>query len=342
MQVQQTQLVPFSKRKGFFIVPSNPEYAVDSDGVVCDVFSNVVFASSVPKKETQTKEAGYITIGKIPAHRLVAETFLQKPVVHNKKIIVNHKNGIKNDNRVDNLEWVTYSGNIIHAFDTGLRKDNIPVKLKNLETEEVIEFRSYGEMARHLNVNQGKICRYLKRKKREYPFQGKYWVVKVGEPWPEVESLEKALASKYFNQEMLLIDKASGKAFIFGSLSSAGKYLGITGETLSQHRKRAQSKGMVECVVRNHIVIPVPYAEEWMYENAEDRKHEVKPMGKLQPGFTKRAPQVRVTDLQTSEVVVYKNSEEYSKVIGMNRDSFVKNIWANNGVFRKRYKVEFV
>ena len=52
-------------------------------------------------------------------HRLVAQHFLPNP--DNMKE-VNHKDGNKDNNRVDNLEWCTRSHNVKHSFDTGLKQ----------------------------------------------------------------------------------------------------------------------------------------------------------------------------------------------------------------------------
>lgn len=52
-------------------------------------------------------------------HRLVAEAFLEKKI---DKDFVNHKDGNKLNNLVENLEWVTRSENDIHAFRNDLRK----------------------------------------------------------------------------------------------------------------------------------------------------------------------------------------------------------------------------
>lgn len=52
-------------------------------------------------------------------HRIIGEAFILKPEGCD---VINHINGIKNDNRIENLEWVTSSQNNLHALENKLRK----------------------------------------------------------------------------------------------------------------------------------------------------------------------------------------------------------------------------
>lgn len=120
---------------------------------------------TIPEKiKTPNCRSGYLRVGlskdgknKIySVHRLVAEAFIPNP--HNKPYI-NHKNGVKIDNRVSNLEWCTHSENKKHSFATGLENnigENHPRSKFTDEDIRTIKTRlSIGEMGRYIAKDYG-------------------------------------------------------------------------------------------------------------------------------------------------------------------------------------------
>ena len=90
-------------------------------------------------------------------HRLVAIAYIPNP--HNYPCI-NHKNGDKTDNRVENLEWCDYTMNLIHAYRQGLNKNERPVE-RLLNGNVVQRYRSAREAEKDGFSNQliAKCCK---------------------------------------------------------------------------------------------------------------------------------------------------------------------------------------
>lgn len=82
-------------------------------------------------------------------HRLVAMMFLDKAEGKNE---VNHKNGIKTDNRVENLEWCTTSENQKHSWAMGLIKSAHARLI--LDTKTGVFYESVADLAKLLNVSK--------------------------------------------------------------------------------------------------------------------------------------------------------------------------------------------
>jgi hypothetical protein len=95
-------------------------------------------------------------------HKLVAEAFIENPIGHT---VVNHINGIKSDNRAENLEWCTQSQNVFHALNTGLKTSGHNRPNAKFSLGQVIDIRkkyssektSFRKLAKEYGVGKTSI-----------------------------------------------------------------------------------------------------------------------------------------------------------------------------------------
>lgn len=128
----------------FVGIPDFPGYQVSNHGQVKNSKTGKILK---PYKMSK----GYYTVGfwsdgkkkRLSIHRLVAQAFLPNP---DNLSEVNHINGCKTDNNVCNLEWATGSNNVLHAYQTGLRK----TKLSAIQVTEIRNLIKQGLTQREI------------------------------------------------------------------------------------------------------------------------------------------------------------------------------------------------
>lgn len=168
-------------------------------------------------------------------HRMVAEAFISNP---NNLPQVNHINGNKHDNRVENLEWCTSQENVQHSLRTGLRgsqKDtnHTPKQLTCVDTGQV--FNSIKEAANYFNIS----INYLSER------------VLAGKP---CHNLHFELSIKDIRVKCL----DTGQ--IFPTIASAQEHFGI-GSIADSIRRRTCNNGWTFCYMRDNVD-EVRYLEE--------------------------------------------------------------------------------
>lgn len=164
--------------------------------------SNLGRVRSFPRRGTHTNKIhilkpginhkGYLQVGLVnkgkshsyKVHRLVADAFIQNL---NRKEQVNHINGVKTDNRVENLEWCTNKENMKHAWKMGLRSkektyyhgkehcNSVSIEQYTLNGEFIKKWYCVRDVERTLGFDNRNLCACCRGKRpTAYGYKWKY------------------------------------------------------------------------------------------------------------------------------------------------------------------------
>ena len=145
------------------IIENCSKYEISNFGNIRNRVTNMMLQTAIERygyeKIQLVKDNGcrlYTTI-----HRLVAKAWVYNDDPVN-KLQVNHKDGIKTNNKYSNLEWMTSKENINHAYENNLFLNLTGVILVDLSNDSVVNFRSIKMLSNFLGISPSIICPLIK------------------------------------------------------------------------------------------------------------------------------------------------------------------------------------
>lgn len=236
---------------GFYLIPGFSRYVINRSGDVLDFLRNRFVSWRASKPAAGNRLGGYMNgfmvsdaqKANVAQHRLLALVFIPFTGIYN-KLTVNHKDGVKSNNDLSNLEWVTYAENNKHAWDSGLKLNHRPKILKkNLLTGKIDAYRSVRECAYSLGDVSGfyVAARLKDQSGKIYP---DYLMFKRddGTDWPEVDYSQIPKVPNSYSNALVARNVFTGETIIFDDVEEFSKEFNVPTTIILDHARNNQFK----------------------------------------------------------------------------------------------------
>lgn len=153
-------------------------YVIYDDGKIISLRTNKELSPSINKagyKYVHLRDENGID-KKFLLHKLVADNFLIKPEP-TKKLIIDHRNGNKTDNTVQNLQWITYSENTCnaHKHNKNIGNGNKRIQKLDINGNNIKQYNSIKAASIDNNIKKQSILRCLNNPDKKYTANGFLW-----------------------------------------------------------------------------------------------------------------------------------------------------------------------
>lgn len=223
------------KDLGFVEIPGFSRYLISKEGVVVNKETGKLLKGSMNPAgylnfTLQKDVVGHFTIGK---HRLLGLAFLH-PGCDVSNLVINHKDGVKSNCELDNLEWVTPIENNHHAGAMGLNSHCKPVQVRNTETGDVKSYPSANACSRERGLKKDSLLRRLSfPESKVYADRCQYRWSKKDQEWTIPENVELEILKNGTCKSVAVKFLLENRTIIFDSVSAAAQHLNIALSTLS-------------------------------------------------------------------------------------------------------------
>lgn len=234
---------------GYYYVPNIEHIIITKEG-------NVINSLTGNKLSAYVDGKGYfrtsIKVGNKPKHfrihRLLALTFVGRPERHLDKsfdeLMVNHKDGDKQNNEIDNLEWCIAKENIIHSIDTRLR-NYTNVLSKNVLTGEIVKYLNLSRCSDQFKISLNNLKNYLLNNKKCGKLTRNWCVFKFDDDsnWPELQKSDLKENSWSYNTGIWYgRDINTNKLYLFRNISGISRAMLVNYDTIKSHIHRTPNQ----------------------------------------------------------------------------------------------------
>ncbi len=326
-----------SETLGFFLIPGFKDYILNRDGRLLNRTTGKFKVWSTQKGESLgTRQEGYQycilyrngVSTTVYQHRLLCLVFKKFSGIFD-ELTVNHKDGNKKNNDLNNLEWVTHSENLTHAWKEKLRFQNrTKILVRDLLTERIRTFTSLRECGRFLGDND---AFYVSSRLRDqsgtiYP---DYLLFKFDDdsPWPKVDSSKIPAIEDGFVNDFIARNVFTGAVIVF-SLESSEQIFGIEARIVLDH-------------ARNNKVLPYKgYNFRYLVNGSKWPVHTKRHLQVYEDNPIYPRDAFIMTDTQTNEETFFVSLKECMEKTGIQKPHLMTLICTGR-LYKKQYSFKY-